>query len=82
MARDDWRAGYDAWKTRAPSMPSSDRGSAGDPYRCVEASCAGRSFRGAEALKHYRATGHALRGRSWPEGWPNAQFEMHAGTRQ
>jgi hypothetical protein len=41
------------------------------PYRCTACAWTGR---GETALRHYRATGHAIRGKHWPAGWPNAQF--------
>lgn len=63
---------YDDWKStdprdREPVAPSM-------PYRCCESACAGLSFRGADALRHHRDTGHALRGRNWPPHWPDAQW--------
>lgn len=56
-----------------------DRGEAPDhnasgpglPYRCVTCAWSGR---GETALRHFRDTGHAVRGRDWPESWPDAQF--------
>lgn len=41
------------------------------PYRCVTCAWTGR---GETALRHYRATGHAIRGKHWPAAWGNAQF--------
>lgn len=73
MSYDDWLSTDP--RDRDPNGPS-------NPYSCVEPQCAGLTFRGADALKHHRATGHALRGRDWPASWPNAQFEVHAGARQ
>lgn len=52
-------------------------GGPGVPYVCR--SCAWRG-RGAEALDHYRATGHRVRGRDWPADWPDAQFSIQIRT--
>ena len=41
------------------------------PYRCVTCDWTGR---GETALRHYRATGHAIRGKHWPAGWPDCQW--------
>lgn len=40
-------------------------------YRCTACAWTGR---GEAGLMHYRATGHAIRGRRWPASWPDAQF--------
>lgn len=44
-------------------------------YRCTECDWHGR---GETALRHFRAAGHAIRGRNWPANWPNAQFTPFA----
>lgn len=41
------------------------------PYRCTACDWTGR---GETALRHYRETGHAIRGRDWPAGWPDCQW--------
>ena len=41
------------------------------PYVCTGCTWTGR---GETALKHYRATGHAIRGKHWPAGWPDCQW--------
>ena len=43
----------------------------GHPYRCTACDWTGR---GETGLRHYRATGHAIRGRDWPASWPDVQF--------
>lgn len=47
----------------------------GVPYRCTACDWTGR---GETALRHFRATGHAIRGRSWPAHWPDCQFTPFA----
>jgi hypothetical protein len=41
------------------------------PYVCTGCDWTGR---GETALRHYRATGHAIRGKHWPAGWPDCQW--------
>ena len=41
------------------------------PYVCTGCAWTGR---GETALRHYRATGHAIRGKHWPAGWPDCQW--------
>jgi hypothetical protein len=47
------------------------------PYRCVSCDWTGR---GETALRHYRATGHAIRGKHWPAGWPDCQWSVQPST--
>ena len=58
------------WETREDDP---DAGGRAHPYRCTRCDWTGR---GAESLKHYRATGHAIRGRDWPKTWPDAEFSF------
>ncbi len=52
-----WRAGYDAWKTRAPEMPTQSR-SQPSRYRCT---VCGVDLKGGMArFEHYHATGHVV----------------------
>ncbi len=57
-----------SWE-RAEQPPST--GGHAHPYICTGCDWTGR---GEAALRHYRDTGHAIRGKHWPAGWPNAQF--------
>jgi hypothetical protein len=41
-------------------------------YRCTE--CPKAGLTGTDALEHHITTGHAVRGRDWGPGWPNAIF--------
>jgi hypothetical protein len=43
------------------------------PYRCTACTWTGR---GETALRHYRATGHSIRGRDWPAGWSDCQWSV------
>ncbi len=48
--------------TQQPAAPA---------YRCTGCDWTGR---GETALRHYRETGHAIRGRNWPAPWPDCQW--------
>ena len=50
-----------------------DNHNAGTPHPYVCTGCAWTG-RGETALRHYRETGHAIRGKSWPAGWPDCQW--------
>jgi len=52
--------------------PDPAEGGHGQPYVCRE--CAWRDRGGMLAFAHHRATGHAVRGKSWPDDWPDAVF--------
>ena len=60
-----------SWERAEQSPDPNDGPRSSPPYRCCGCAWTGR---GAEALTHYRATGHALRGRSWPATWPDARW--------
>lgn len=47
-------------------------GGAGVPYICTV--CDWQARGGIAALEHHVSTGHEVRGRHWPESWPDAQF--------
>lgn len=59
-----------SWE-RAEHAPNP--GGHAQPYVCTGCKWTGR---GETALRHYRDTGHAIRGRNWPAGWPNVQFSV------
>ena len=44
----------------------------GEPYVCVDCHWTDRG--GVMAAEHHINTGHAVRGRRWPQTWPNAVF--------
>lgn len=48
-----------------PSIPA---------YVCTVKGCQWDGGKGARAYDHHKATGHAVRGVSWPDDWPDAQF--------
>jgi hypothetical protein len=58
-----------------PEAEHDPNAGAGAPYVCTQCQWVGRG--GAKAAEHHVNTGHAVRGRRWPQSWPNAVF---AGT--
>ena len=61
-----------SWE-RAEQPPDTNAGGYAHPYRCTACDWTGR---GEAGLKHYRATGHAIRGRHWPASWGNCLWSF------
>lgn len=47
-------------------------GGVGVPYVCTQ--CDWHARGGIHALEHHVMTGHAVRGKHWPQSWPDAIF--------
>ncbi len=62
---------------RAEHAPDPSEHQHAHPYRCTGCAWTGR---GETALRHYRETGHAIRGRNWPATWPDCQWSAEPGV--
>ena len=66
-----------SWERNEERAFRSSSSAQAHPYRCSGCDWTGR---GETALRHYRETGHAIRGRDWPAGWPDCQWSAQAGV--
>lgn len=60
---------------RAEQSPDPNEGRP-EPYVCTECTWTGRG--GVKAFAHHHVTGHAVRGKQWPEAWGNALFTVRS----